>query len=262
MVTGVPPGGDEAAVISFHRLHYGKLAQGEERRVPPSAGYAVTRRSRGLDPAHDSFLSPPRLLGLRRFEPDAVDIDARGAGCFIARPLGESVVCMRARFRPEDGEGGFGRLHQQAAIWIGGFEDWRRHPAACLSIAAGELRALPDLMDESEASRLNEAPLRWRVSAPDSQSALRIVERAAWAHAMLETLLDGVETGEDALLDFGAHDFSNEGDFLAAAGLVLQVLPQAYPRWRDISVVSGLSHALPGLCLRYVPSWARACAAA
>jgi hypothetical protein len=255
-------GGDETSVISFYRLHYGKLAEGEERRVPPSAGYAVTRRSRGLDPAYDQFLSPPRLMGLRRFEPDAIDIDARATGCFVARALGESVVFMRARFRPEDGEGGFGRLHQQSAIWIGDYETWRRGPAACLAVASRELRALPDFAGEGAAARLNDAPLRWRVTPPDPEGVRLIVERAAWAPPMLEMLLDHAESEDDALLDFGAHDFATEGDFLAAVGWALQYLPRAYPRWRDIGVVSGLANALPGLCLRYVPSWGRARAAA
>jgi hypothetical protein len=261
MTTGVA-GGDGAAVISFLRLHYGKLAEGAERRVPPSAGYAVTRRSRGLDPAVEPLLSPSRLTGLRRVEPDAIDVDARGAGCFVARGVGENMVFMRARFRPEDGEGGFGRLHQQSAIWVTAFDAWRGHPAGCLSVAAEELRALPDLVGEAEAGRLDDAPLRWRVSRPDPEGVRRVVERAPWGLAMLEMLVDGAERGGDALMDFGAHDFVSERDFLAAVGFVLQLLPAAYPRWRDVAVVSGLTHALPGLCLRYAPSWRRVRAAA
>lgn len=262
MTTGVPAGGEETSIISFHRLHYGKLAEGEERRVPPSAGYAITRRSSGLDPAWDPFLSPLRLTGLRRFEPDAVDIDSRGEGCLIARAVGESMVFMRARFRPEDGERGFGRLHQQSAVWVGALDAWRRNPAACLSIAGRELRAQPDLANEDEASRMNDAPLRWRVSRPDAEGVRRIVARAPWAVPMIETLLDGVETKTDAMRDFGAHDFTSEADFLSAVGFALQMLPPAFPRWRDISIVSGLATPLPGLCLRYVPSWGRARAAA
>lgn len=254
--------GDETSVISFHRLHYGKLGVGDERRVPASAGYAVTRRSRGLDPAWDAHLSPPRLTALHRFEPDAIDIDARADGCFVARPIGGAMVFMRARFRPEDGEGGFGRLHHQSAIWIGDFETWRRDPYVCLTVAESELRAIPDLAQEDERARLNDAPLSWRVARPDSARLRPLIERTAWAQAILELLLDGAETGADAFLDFGAHDFPTEADFLAAVGVALQVLPPAFPRWRDVCVASGLTHPLPGLCLRYVPSWGRARAAA
>lgn len=248
----------EASVISFHRLHYGKLTEGAGRRVAADAGYAVTRRARGLDPAWDVHLSPPRLIGLRRFEPDVIDIDARAAGCLVIRSVGEGMAFMRARFRPEDGEDGYGRLHQQAAIWLGRLDDWRANPAGCLSIAAHELKAAPDLAGEPASSRLAEAPIGWRVSRPDPAAAWRIVERAPWAVAMLETLLDGAETGADACRDFGAHDFPTEGAFLAAVGFVLAVLPPAFPRWRDIGVASGLTTPLPGLCLRYAPSWGRA----
>jgi hypothetical protein len=256
------PAGEESSIISFHRMHYGKLGEGDERRIPASAGYAVTRRSQGLGQEWDAYLSPLRLTGLRRFEPDAIDIDARAAGCLVARSVGDSIVLMRARFRPEDGERGFGRLHQQAAIWVGSMDSFRRHPAASFAVAAQELRAFPDLALEPEAARLNESPLSWRVARLDPEGVRHAVERSDWAVPMLELLLDGAETGADAARDFGAHDFESEAAFLAAVGLTLQMLPRAFPRWRDISVVSGLAHPLPGLCLRYVPSWGRARAAA
>lgn len=256
------PAGEESCIISFHRLHYGKLGEGEERRVPPSAGYAVTRRSRGLGREWDPYLSPLRLMGLRRFEPDAIDIDARTTGCLVARSVGDSIILLRARFRPEDGERGFGRLHQQAAIWVGALEAFQRHPAASLTVAAQELRALPDLAHESEAARLNDAPLSWRIARLSAEGVRHVVERSDWAVPILELLLEGAETGADAVRDFGAHDFASEAEFLAAVGLTLQMLPRAFPRWRDISVVSGLAHPLPGLCLRYVPSWRHARAAA
>ncbi len=255
-------GSGESSVISFHRLHYGKLAEGQDRRVTSAAGYAITRRSAGLDPAWDSWLSPPRLAELRRFEPDAIDIDARASGCFLARTVGEGVVFMRARFRPEDGERGAGRLHQQAAMWLGALDDWKSSPAACLAIAAHELRALPDLVSETEGARLNEAPLRWRAAQPDPEAVRRVIGRAPWALPMMETLLDGAERGGQAVCEFGAHDFATEAEFLSAVGFVLQMLPPTFPRWRDISIVSGLATPLQGLCLRYTPSWRHALAAA
>lgn len=253
---------EESSIIYFHRLHYGKLGEGEERRVPASAGYAVTRRSRGLGQDWDPHLSPLRLMGLRRFEPDAIDIDARAAGCLVARAVGDSMIFLRARFRPEDGERGFGRLHQQAAVWVGAMDSFQRNPAAILAVAGQELQAWPDLATESESARLDEEPLRWRVARPHPEALRRVIERADWALPMLELLLDGADTGDDAVRDFGAHDFDSEAAFLAAAGMSLQMLPRAYPRWRDISIVSGLAEPLPGLCLRYVPSWGRARAAA
>jgi hypothetical protein len=254
--------GGETSVISFHRLHYGKLAEGDDRRIAASAGYAITRRSAGLDAAWDSWLMPPRLAELRRFEPDAIDIDARATGCFLARVVGEGVVFMRARFRPEDGERGAGRLHQQASMWLCGIEDWKNNPAACLTIAGHELQAAPDFIHEPEAARLNETPLRWRAARPDPDAVRQILGRAPWAVPMMETLLDGAEWGRQAVCEFGVHDFATEAEFLSAVGFALQLLPQTFPGWRDISIVSGLSTPLRGLCLRYTPSWRQALAAA
>ena len=257
MTTERPAGDIESSVVTLYRLHYGKLAEGEERRVAPTSGYAITRRSQGLDAAWDAHLSPLRLTGLRRFEPDDLDLDARGDGCLDARAVGDTLVFLRARFRPEDGERGFGRLHQQSTIWLGAHDAWRRFPKAFLSLAARELHARPDLVTEAEAARLADAPLRWRVNRPDPRKVMALLHRAPWASPMLEMLLDGADSGSDAMRDFGAHDFATEADFLAAVGYALQVLPPNFPRWSDISVVSGLVSPLPGLCLRYVPSWGR-----
>lgn len=262
MTTERPAGDIESSVVTLYRLHYGKLAEGEERRVAPTSGYAITRRSQGLDAAWDAHLSPLRLTGLRRFEPDDIDLDARGAGCLVARAVGDTMVFLRARFRPEDGERGFGRLHQQSTIWLGAHDAWRRFPKAFLSLAARELHARPDLVTEAEAERLADAPLRWRVNRPDPQKVMALLHRAPWASPMLEMLLDGADTGADDMRDFGAQHFATEADFLAAVGYALQVLPENFPRWNDISVVSGLVSPLPGLCLRYVPSWGRMQAAA
>jgi hypothetical protein len=72
---------------------------------------------------------------------------------------------------------------------------------------------------------------------------------------ILELLADGMEAGGDWALTFGEGDeFASESEFLAAAGLALAALPESFPRWRDISVVSGLRHAPSGLCIRFLPS--------
>lgn len=256
------PQGDDTAEILVERLHYGKLASDCALRVPAAEGYGVTRRSRNLRPGDDRLLSPPRLMALRRFEPDLVDPESRGLGCLVARvapePESRRAVILRARFRPEDGEGGHGRLYQQSAVWIVDSVAWRRHPAALLAMAGAELEARPDLVAQDEASRFADAPLRYRVRRIDQQDAWRALEdaleNARWAAPTLEFLARGAETGADATLSFGENDFLSEADFLAAVGLALQFLPVSYPRWREISVVSGLRHAPQGLCLRYLPS--------
>lgn len=258
MRTALAVGAAGMAEIQIERMHYGKLAAGAARRIPPSAGYDVTRRSRGLDSAHDRALLPPRVLGLRRFEPHLIDAQATRAGCVVARAAFDGadacMVLLRARFRPEDGDDGHGRLHQQSAIWVVNFEDWRRHPAALLAFAAADLQAQPDLVSEHRASRFGEAPLRRRFVCADPHDVRRRLACAPWASSVLELLARGAETGEDAVATFGGDDFAREDDFLAAVGLVLQFLPESYPRWRDITIVSGLRHAPPGLCLRYLPT--------
>ena len=164
------------------------------------------------------------------------------------------MAFLRARFRPEDGEGGHGRLHQQSATWVASFADWRRYPAACLALAASELRASPDQAEDLEASRFGGPPLRWRVARADDGAVRRLLAEQPWAGELLEFLARGAETRADLALDFGANDFSRESEFLAAVGLALQFLPETYPRWPDLCVSSGLTHELGGVCLRYLPS--------
>lgn len=253
---------DQTAEISVERLHYGKLASGETLSVPPSEGYGVTLRSRNLRPADDRLFSPPRLMALRRVEPDLVDPAARLRGSLVARvspePNSARAVFLRSRFRPEDGEGGNGRLYQQSAVWSVAAAEWRRHPAALLAMAGAELEARPDLVSEDEHARYSAEPARYIVRCLDPQDIWNALEDALdtsrWAAPTLEFLARGAETGADATLTFGADDFASEAAFLRAIGLALQFLPASYPRWREISVVSGLRHAPQGLCLQYLPS--------
>lgn len=242
------------AALAIRRLHYGKLVDAATGVVPPQSGYGVTRRSRDLDPALEGHLSPARLIGRRRFAPEAVETPARRSGCLVVRATArDAVALLRARFRPEDGEDGGARLHQQTSVWVIAFDDWRRFPAACLAIAAGHLRADPDAIAEASAVRLAEAPARWRFRRPDPDRARAVVLRAAWGTIMLEFFLSVAGSDTDACLNFGAGEFASEKEFLTAVGFALQSLPASYPRWRDISLASGLAHAVPGVCLRYSP---------
>lgn len=243
---------DAETSIAIRRLHYGKLTDAATGVVPPREGYRITRRSMDLDPELEGRLSPARLIGRRRFEHDALEPSARPMGCFVARMAStDAMALLRARFRPEDGEDGGARLHQQSSVWVVASEDWRCFPAACLSIAARQLRADPDHVDEAETARLAEAPARWRFRKIAPEQAHAVLTRAPWGQAMLAHFIDAAELDGDAALTFGVSDFGCENDFLAAVGFVLQALPASYPRWRDVSVVCGLDHALPGVCLRY-----------
>lgn len=238
--------------IDVRRLHYGKLVDAGSGAVPAQSGYEVTRRSLDLDPALEGHLSPARLIGRRRFDPDAVEAPALRRGCFVARTTaGDATALMRARFRPEDGESGDARRHQQSSVWVVAFDDWRLYPAACLAIAAGHLHADPDVTGEPAAARLAEAPTRWRFRRPDVLRARDVLLRASWGSAILEFFLEAAASDAAACLNFGAREFVSEKEFLTAAGFALQSLPASYPRWRDISVACGLAHAAPGVCLRY-----------
>ncbi|MGD9542973.1 MAG: hypothetical protein AB7F41_08400 [Methylocystis sp.] len=256
------PIGEQTAEISLERLHYGKLASGAALSVPASEGYGVTLRSSNLQPADDRLMSPPQLMALRRFDPDLVDSAARLRGALLVRlspePQSSRAIFLRARFRPEDGDGGTGRLYQQSAVWSAPAAEWRRHPAALLAMVGAELDAIPDLVSDDEDARFSAEPARYIVRLLDPQdvwSALEdSLEQSRWAAPTLEFLAHGAETGKDATLTFGADDFASEAAFLRAVGLALQFLPASYPRWREISVVSGLRHAPQGLCLRYLPS--------
>ncbi len=248
-----PRDGDE---IVIERLHYGKLAVGEELRIPPSEGFGVTRRSRGLDPSFDSDFAPARLLGLRRFDAGAVD-DTNPHGCLAVRsaparfaPLAP-LVLMRTRFRPEDGERGQGRRYQQSAIWAADFESWRRNPRGVLALADAELRARPDLLSEEASRRFQSEALRRRLDRAPAGAV-----RPATTAYVVDLLCSYAYRGEDCLVTFGEGcDFTSEAEFLASVGYALSLLPQDYPRWRDISLLSGLRCALPGICLRYLPSY-------
>jgi hypothetical protein len=252
------PLGDDEADLFLERLNYGKLAAADAR-IPPAQGYGVTRRSLGLDPAHDGALSPPRLMELRRFEPELVDKDAWPRGCLVVRvapdwPPGEAapVALLRARFRPESGEHGRDRLYQQSAVWATDFPSFRRWPAAVLALAGEALVASPDPLAEPEAARFASPPLVARVGPPKPRTNVS----AASVAVILNVLLGAARTDEGRLVTFAeGSDFTTEAEFLAAVGLALEALPKHYPRWREISVVSGLHNALPGLCLRYLPSY-------
>jgi hypothetical protein len=246
-----------AEEIRLERLHYGKLASGPELSISPRQGYGVTRRSLGLDPSCDAALSPPRLMEVRRLEPELIDDQAQARGCFVARsaphwPGGDDapLALLRTRFRREDGDSGQGRLYQQSAVWLCDFANWRRRPDALLNLAGAQLEALPDLEQESEAARFGSPALRRGL--PQGP-----VFSAGAAGLLAQALMRYAHSAEGCVITFGAGcEFAAEAEFLAAVGAALRQLPPEYPRWREISVLSGVRWSLPGLCLRFLPSYA------
>ena len=245
------------ADVLIERLNYGKLAAGEDMRIPPSEGFGVTRRSLGLDPSCDRDFTPSSLTGLRRFEMEFIDERAAPQGCLLVRAgparFGElaPLTMMRTRFRPEDGEGGQGRLYQQSAVWAIDFDAWRQNPLALLAIAEAELHARPDLVEEDETARFQSRPLHRRLNR-----TLAAPMRPQTVAYMIDVLCSYAYRPQDCLVTFGEDcELRSEAEFLAAAGQALQLLPDSYPRWRDVSLVSGLRHFMPGICFRYLQSW-------
>ncbi len=259
MSRGSPEGANE---ILLERLHYGKLARGADLSISVREGYGVTRRSRGLNPSFDGALSPARLIETRRVEPDLIDPQAQAHGCLLARAAPHwpnegppPLALLRVRFRHEDGDKGQGRLYQQSAVWICDFTNWRLRPDAVLELAGGQLEARPDLAEESEAARFSSAPLR-RVLPPPRPSPSGAVA------LLLGVFEQYARSSEGCVVTFGAGcEFRHEAEFLAAVGAALRQLPKDYPRWPDISVLSGLRQSLPGICLRFLPSYGVARAA-
>lgn len=247
---------EKTGEVVLERLHYGKLAHGVDLAIPADEGYGVTRRGRALDPALDRALSPAKLVGARRLERDLVDPAAAERGFLLARSIPEwpyaaepPLTFLRSRFRHEDGERGQGRLYQQSAVWVADFCDWRRRPDTLLALAGAELRAHPDLAVEHAAARLACPSLRLNPPATRSASPGGVA-------ILLDLLMSHARSDEGRLITFGAGcEFDGEADFLAAVGAALRRLPESYPRWRDIVVVCGLRVRIPGLCLRFLPSY-------
>ena len=250
MLTAPRP--DCTLMVEIEHLHYGKLVSGEEGRVPSSEDHGVTRRSRGLHASDDHAVRLPALLDVKRFDNELIDPGVNKRGILLVRTLQPrlkgvpEVVLVRARLRPEDGDGGHSRLHQQAAIWFVEWNDWREHPSGILR-AASELRAIPDRIDDPkprfDVDRLQFPFQRWEGRMPATLSP------------GLKKILNLLLTADSARsISFGVDDFATEAEFLLTVGEALELLPGNYGRWDEISIASGLRHERDGLYIRYLPS--------
>lgn len=249
MLTAPRP--DCTLMVEIEHLHYGKLVNGDEGRVPSSEGHGVTRRSRGLQASDDHAVRLPALLDVKRFDNELIDPEVNKRGILLVRTLQPRlkgvppVVLVRARLRPEDGDGGHSRLHQQAAIWFVEWNDWRDHPSGILR-AASELRAIPDRIDDTKRFDVDPLPFsfqRWEGRMPATLSP------------GLKKVLNLLLTADSSRsISFGVDDFASESEFLTTVGEALELLPGNYARWHEISIASGLRHEPDGLYIRYLPS--------
>jgi hypothetical protein len=241
--------------IEIEHLNYGKLTVGDNRRVPSSEGYGVTRCSRGLAQFQDGSFLPARLLDIKKFERELIDEQARKeGGLFLRTSAGhDKAAIMRARFRAEDGEDGTGRPYLQSTVWVLSTDDWAKDPADILAEAAKSLRATPDLQSEAAGERMRAEPFRrdivpqYQPDAPLSGAARKII-----GTLLLPTMQQ--EDDEDRQIFFGNGDFAGEAEFLAAVGQALARIGPTFARWNEICVASGLHHEAKGLFIRYVPS--------
>jgi predicted flap endonuclease-1-like 5' DNA nuclease len=108
MLTPLPTRRTDMFQIAIDHLNYGKLAVGDNLRVPSSEGYGVTRRSKGLNGTPDTNFLPPRVLDVKKFERELIDDTARKEGCLVLRcAQAEPVV---AEELPPENKLGFEQL--------------------------------------------------------------------------------------------------------------------------------------------------------
>jgi hypothetical protein len=248
----------ERVMIKVERLHYGKLVSDNGAGVV-SSGLGVTLRSKGLSPAWAADLQLDSLLDVKVFDPDMIDPAMSQTGLLIVRtfprtngPFSGRTILVRARFRPERGEGAGGRVHQQAAIWVVSSEDWKEYAASILAKAGSELKAVPDRAEEEGSKRFDGPPLPIELLKADEGKP---PQRTEQVRRILDTLLPS-ELSSGAALDFGIESFKSESEFLSAVGAALKEIVKCpyYRHWPDICIGSGLRQPRSGLLIRYLPS--------
>ncbi len=251
--------GTAMTAIQIEYLNYGKLTVGENRRVPSSEGYGVTRRSKGLSHIPEGSFLPAGLLEIKKFDRDMIDEAARKQGCFFLRTVrngSNKVVIVRSRFRPEDGEDGSGRMYQQTAVWVVRPTDWADNPAGILAEARRSLTAQPDLLDEPSRDRIDIDPLTPSIAPRSNIKAQLSIGAKMILNMLLPSTLQGDDgdTSEDRGIFFGKGDFPDEAAFLATVGEALAELGPTFGRWDEISCASGVRCECRGLFIRYLPS--------
>jgi hypothetical protein len=240
------------AAVSIDFLHYGKLVM-PGGRVPSSEGYAVTRRSSGISKEDNACLGLSSLLDVDRFEPDLIDASAERDGILAVRRValsrGARAVIVRARFRPEDGEGTIGRLHQQAAIWTVSWEDWINYPLPLL-LKAANLRATPDEVSVPRDKRIDISPTSLPLDAGVGGCALSSEALRIW-----DFVVPGgrAEAPRRAVV-FGGDVFAGETQFLQAVGAALQNWPPGYEGKDQVTISCGLKGPVGTVSVGYVKS--------
>lgn len=247
----------KTVMIKVEHLHYGKLVSGDGGGAVSSEGLGVTLRSRGF-PRGAENLRLNSLLDVKMFDPDMIDPAMADVGLLLVRtfpnvfgPLTGYTILVRARFRPEKGEGSTGRVHQQAAIWIVRQADWEEHAASILAKAGTALRANPDRVDTASSKRFDVEPLTIELLKSENGAQVRRTEPVCRILHMLLTS----EPSADGKVDFGKESFGSEAEFLEVVGTALGTLAHLpFRGWSNICIGSGLNHTRSGKLVRYLPS--------
>jgi hypothetical protein len=165
--------------VKIALLRFGKLVLEPTGAVHFDAGYAVTYKT--PDFVGNGKCLPDALLGGLQLNDTHVEPQASRDGGLLLRlvPLdgGDRVVAMRARLRPEAGDGHGGRGYVQATVvqTVTG-DGWAAMPASFPARCAETLRAEPDLFSVPLAERSPGFPLDLE---PDDVPAPTLAELAA-----------------------------------------------------------------------------------
>lgn len=169
-MSAMSPSGEESSKVFADFVNFGKLVISPDGPIPPEGiGGGVTSRSRGIAREHGLLFTPSGLLKKVPAHPDEIDLKCRERGFLVIKRVdvpdssGQSIsriALMRARFRPEAGEGQRGRRHLQATTWVVQIEDWLEASDFIVTRAIENLVAKPDLI-------ANSPPARFDISALD-----------------------------------------------------------------------------------------------
>ena len=216
--------------------------------VPNSEGYETTRRSvgmRGVDKVID--LGVAKMLDVQRFSPHSISDYKSQVGILAIRTLADgSVGAVRARFRPEAGDGEGGRVYQQSNSWQIPQEFWTRHAGFILDQLA-QLRAVPDLVTEDR-----------RKLAADVPHVFNAPEHAVFTYESLipdeKYLADVILAPRKGAVVIPTERFESEGAFLKAFGAAYETVWRMNPESvADLRLAIGVSEELGPEWIQFSP---------
>ena len=214
--------------------------------VPGSEGFDITRRSTGLKVDKIFDLGISKILD-RRFSPNMMSDYGSDVGVLAIRVFADgSVGAVRARFRPEAGDGGQGRVYQQSSSWKIPREFWTRHAGLVLNRLA-QLRAVPDLVTEDD-----------RKLASDEPHVFNAPEHVVFTYESLSPdekyLADVLLTPRTGTAVIPTGRFESEETFLRAFGAAYETVQRMNPeRVTDLRLAIGVADALGPEWIQFSP---------